>query len=350
MKSKIQILSLILIFSSLNLLSQSGGNSAYEFLNLTNSSRQAALGGNLLSINDDDISLILANPALINENIDNNLLLNFVDYFSDINFGFVSYAKKFGEYGTFASSMQYVNYGKFTEADETGEILGNFSAAEYALTIGWAKKLSERFTLGANIKGIHSTLYNYNSTALAFDVATNYYNPDKEISATLLFRNVGRPITTYVAGVVEPMPFEIQIAASKKLEHVPLRFHVLLHNLQKYDITYTDSNSFYKVDPFTGQPIERSKISDVSNKLMHHIAIGAELNPSKNVFFRFGYNYHRRKEMIVESRLSTIGFSWGVGLRISKFNISYARSAYHLAGSPNVITLTTNLSDFIDNK
>jgi hypothetical protein len=83
---------------------------------------------------------------------------------------------------------------------------------------------------------------------------------------------------------------------------------------------------------------------------MHHIAIGAELNPSKNVFFRFGYNYHRRKEMIVESRLSTIGFSWGVGLRISKFNISYARSAYHLAGSPNVITLTTNLSDFIDNK
>ena len=331
-------------------MAQSGGNSAYEFLNLTNSSRQTALGGNLLSINDNDVSLALANPALINENLNNKLALNFVDYFSDINFGSVSFAKEFSKFGTFASSIQYVNYGKFTEADETGEISGNFSAAEYALTIGWAKKLSERFTLGANIKGIHSALYNYNSTALAFDVATNYYNPEKEISATLLVKNFGRPITTYVVGVVEPMPFEIQIAASKKLEHVPLRFHVLLHNLQKYDITYTDSNSLSKIDPFTGNPIELSKVADVSNKLMHHVIFGAEINPSKNVFFRLGYNYHKRKEMIVESRLSTIGFSWGVGLRISKFNISYARSAYHLAGSPNVITLTTNFSDFFEGK
>ena len=50
--------------------------------------------------------------------------------------------------------------------------------------------------------------------------------------------------------------------------------------------------------------------------------------------------------MIVDSRLSTVGISWGFGLKISKFGFSYARSAYHLAGSPNVITLTTNLTDF----
>ena len=44
------------------------------------------------------------------------------------------------------------------------------------------------------------------------------------------------------------------------------------------------------------------------------------------------------------------GFSWGIGIRISKFHFSYARSAYHLAGSPNYITLTTNLSDFFVKK
>ena len=34
------------------------------------------------------------------------------------------------------------------------------------------------------------------------------------------------------------------------------------------------------------------------------------------------------------------------GIRISKFHFNYARSAYHLAGSPNYISVTTNFSDF----
>lgn len=334
-----------LLITILKSYTQSVGNSSYEFLRLTNTARQAALGGNLLSVNDNDISLVLSNPALINENIDNKLLVNFVDYYSGINYGITSYAKNFDKFGTFVASLQYINYGKFTEADETGVILGEFTSAEYAFTVGWAKKLSEKFTLGANLKGIHSSLYTYNSSGIATDLALNYYNSDRNISSTILFKNIGRQITTYTTNF-EPLPFEIQIAASKRLEHVPLRFHLLLHNLQKYDISYADLNTGDNIDPLTGEIIEPSKISQISNNLMHHVIIGAEINPTRNVFFRFGYNYHRRKEMTVPTRLSTVGFSWGVGIKISKFNINYSRSMHHLAGSPNNISITTRLTDF----
>ncbi|OPZ98835.1 MAG: hypothetical protein BWY70_01135 [Bacteroidetes bacterium ADurb.Bin408] len=51
--------------------------------------------------------------------------------------------------------------------------------------------------------------------------------------------------------------------------------------------------------------------------------------------------------MRVPSHVSTVGLSWGVALKVSKFKLGYARSAYHLAGSPNHITLSTNLGDFI---
>jgi len=50
--------------------------------------------------------------------------------------------------------------------------------------------------------------------------------------------------------------------------------------------------------------------------------------------------------MKVDSKLGTVGLSWGLGFRVSKFHFSYSRAAYHLVGSPNYITITTNLSEF----
>lgn len=343
----IPIFSALLCILSQHIHAQSGGQHVYEFLRLTNSSRQAALGGNLLAADDQDISLVLANPVLITEEISNHLLLNYVDYFSDVNFGFVTYAKTFEKFGTFAGSMQYVNYGKFTEADDTGETYGEFSAGDYALTVGWGRQLHPNFRIGANLKGIYSSLYQYNSAGVAVDVGGGWFFPENYFSGTLMFRNIGRQLKAYVPGNIEPLPFEIQLAATKRLQHVPLGFHLLLHNLQKWDLTYNDPDRKPEIDPFTGEIIEPSKIENFADKLMHHVIIGLEFSPSRSFSVRLGYNYHRRKEMIVDSRLSTVGISWGFGFRISKFHLSYARSAYHLAGSPNVITITTNLSDFI---
>ena len=79
---------------------------------------------------------------------------------------------------------------------------------------------------------------------------------------------------------------------------------------------------------------------------MMHIVLGAELNITDFLSLRGGYNYGRRQTNGVSTKMSTVGFSWGVGLRISKFHFSYARSRYHLAGSPNYITLTLNLQEF----
>jgi hypothetical protein len=50
--------------------------------------------------------------------------------------------------------------------------------------------------------------------------------------------------------------------------------------------------------------------------------------------------------MKVVSRPGTVGFSWGIGLKVSKFSFSYSRAAYSLAGSPNFISVSTNLGDW----
>ena len=73
---------------------------------------------------------------------------------------------------------------------------------------------------------------------------------------------------------------------------------------------------------------------------------GVEFLPTKNFSVRFGYNFKRRKELLITSKPGGAGLSWGVGFKISKFHFNYGRATYHLAGPSNHFSINTNLSDF----
>lgn len=339
---------LILLFLPLIGISQSESGTTYAFLNLPFSARTIAMGGNFLSIYDHDISLALDNPSLISDQMNKQLQLNFVDYFADINYGSVSYGHTNEKLGTFVASMQFMNYGEFDYATETGERLGSFSAGDYALTIGWGRALDSTFFIGANLKGLYSNYESYNSFGVAVDVSATYLLAEKKMSASIIFRNIGSQIKTYTPNTREPLPFEIQAGFSKELAHLPLRFSVLLTNLQRWDLTYTDifanqTDSFINDEPEE----EASGVDDFADKLMRHIVLGAELRPMKALSLRLGYNYLKRKEMTIPTKLSTVGFSWGFGLNIYKFQINYARNTQHLSASPNYLSIATNLGQFI---
>ncbi len=326
---------------------QTGGRSTYQFLNLPYSSRIAALGGNFSSIKDNDLSLAISNPSLITKDISNNLSLSYINYFSDISYGQVAYAHSFNKIGTFTGSLQFIDYGTFTYADETGQTYGEFKAGEYAFNIGWGRNLDSNFSIGANFKLINSSLENYNSFGFGVDVASIYYNPESKFSTSLIFRNIGRQLSYYTSSNSEKLPFEIILAFSKQLQHAPFRFSILFNHLEKWDLSYEDPlNPTSKTDPLTGEKTTKSEFSKFSDNLLRHTVFGVEFVPSKSFNLRLGYNYQRRQEMKIESSLSTVGFSWGFGIRVSKFYLSYARVIQHLAGSSNFFTISTDLNSF----
>jgi len=342
---------ILLVSANNQLFSQIGGNGVYKFLALPNSARIGAMGGNYLAIYDDDITLTLANPSLINPNVKNQLALSYIDYYTDINYGFAQYGMDFNKVGSFVGTLQFINYGQFDEADETGQRYGTFSAAEYALNIGWGRPLTPRWSIGANYKLVYSYFYDDNSFGMAVDVAGSYRSEDNNFVASLMLKNMGYQIDPYNNGNHEPLPFEIQAGISQKFRHLPFRYSVLFTNLQKWDLRYEDPlNPSGGVDPLTGQANEVSGVEKFADNLMRHIVIGGELLIGKNFSLRAGYNYGRRQEMKIQEKVSTVGFSWGFGFRVSAFNFSYARSRYHLVGSPNYITITANLGYFADRK
>lgn len=337
---------LSLLFIS-DLHAQIGGDGVYRFLNMPSSARAAAMGGNFLAVKDGDITQALFNPSVISPEMDNNLALSFVDYFTDINYGHASYAKSFNEIGTYTATMQYLNYGEFTYADETGQTYGTFTANDLALSLGWGRQLDSLFSIGANFKMIYSGLEDYQSFGVAVDIAGSYHNPKKQFTASLVARNIGSQLKPYRSGNYERLPFEINLGISQKLKHLPFRYSILFTNLQKWDLTYGDPNDpDQQIDPITGEVNEKDGFSEFADKAMRHVVIGGEFIPSRFFSIRLGYNYQRRQEMGVYSKMGMVGFSWGLAVKVSKFQIEYSRATYHLNGSPNYITIRTNLSEF----
>ncbi len=333
----------------LSSLAQIGGRGTYEFLNLTSAPRIAAMGGDFLAVYDDDITLAQSNPSLINPGLHNHLGVSFVDYYSDINYGQATYSRTFNKLGSFTGGMHYINYGSFDFADETGQRGGTFNASETALNIGWGRQLDSLFSIGSNLKFIYSSFESYNSFGLAVDVAGSYISRDRSFTVSLIARNIGRQLKSYEGGNAQPLPFELQIGLSKRLKHLPFRYSVLFNHLEKWDLRYEDPST-RQADPITGEIIEDPGFERFADNFMRHIVLGAELIISRNLSVRAGYNYKRRQELKMDDKTSTVGFSWGIGFRISKFHFSYARSAYHLAGSPNFIAVTTSFSDLFVNK
>jgi len=347
-----------LFFSSSMCFAQIGGNSIYEFLELSNSARSTSMAGAPISVRDQDINLAVINPALLDSTMSNQLAINYTKYLPNvnINYGFVSYAKHFNNIGTFNGTIQYVNYGEFRETDATGTQIGTFTAADYSYNIGYGKVVgkpdsNKLFSIGANMKFIYSQLYTYTSYGLAADVAGNYYNAKHNFSASLIIRNYGRQIKDYYSGNQEPLPFEILGGISFKPKHAPFRISLTGTHLQTWDLTYIDpANPPLTSDPLTGQPIKQNQFKIFGDKLMRHALFGGEILLSKSFNIRFGYDYERRQELMVDSRRGLIGWAFGFGIRIYKFHLSYGHAAYHIAGGSNTFSITTNLNDFYSKK
>ena len=319
---------------------QKGGDAVYEFLNLTNSARVGALGGNQVGMVDTDLSFSYHNPAALTDTVSGYLTLNYVPYFANINYGYAAYARTFEKVGTFSAGVHYINYGTFDRADEFGEINGTFTAGEYAILLTYSRQLSKRFNAGITMKPVISSFEQYHSFGLAFDVGFMYSSKNKLFNAGIVLKNFGSQITTYNE-TYEPLPTDLQAGLSFKLAHAPFRFSLTAQDLLNFDLTYT------LPDEENNDPIEFEDDSPgFGDKLMRHMVFGFEFAPSKNFFVSGGYNHRRRKELVVDSKASTVGFSWGFGFRVYKFRFAYGSARYHIAGSSNHFSISTNLSSF----
>jgi hypothetical protein len=340
MKRNIALVLLAFLFVNAS-IAQLGGQQMFSSLSIPASARESALGGSMLAMKDGDINLAFRNPSLLDSATANKVAIGYIDYFAKTNTGVFGYARNITPKMTAALGVQYLGHGQMDETDELGNVIGQFSASDFTAGLGVGYRLDSLFNLGAGVKMVYSTLANYYATGLLVDLSATYVHPKKNFSASIVLNNAGFVLRSYVEDQKSDVPVNLAIGFVKRLAHAPLRFNLVIDHLERWNLIYEEEAEAV-IDPVTGIVIE-DKGPTFSDQLMRHMQFGVEILLSQNFHFRLGYDYGRRKEMSLTDKPGMSGFSYGFGFKVARFQLSYGRAIYHLAGPSNHFSISTSL-------
>lgn len=289
----------------------------YNFLRLPVSAHAAALGGDNISIIEDDESMIFNNPALLSSVSDKTINLNYMNYMSGANTASASFNRIIKERASVAASAQFIDYGKMKETDANNIQTGEFSAKDISIAGYFSYMLTDRLAGGITAKFITSYIGDYNSIAMGVDLGLNYYDPEKEWSVSLVAKNLGGQMKAY-DDQYDRMPIDIQLGASKRFAHMPFRISATLVDLNHLDY-----------------------------KFINHLVAGVDIIISPTIWVGAGYNFRRANEMkITETDGESshgAGLSFGAGINLERFKLNLAYGKYHVSSSSILINLAYSL-------
>lgn len=320
----IKIFSLLLAVLPATALAQEYA-SAFNTLRLPASSHAAALGGQNVTLIEDEPTAGWYTPALYANVSDLSAGLDFMTYAAGSTWMGAHFVKAFGERHTMAVGVQYMNYGKMDETDEAGNTMGQFSAKDIVIGAGYSYLLSDRWTGGANLKMMVSNLADYTALAAAIDVGVNYYDDENDLSVSASLQNIGTQLKAYHDGQRTHLPFTLALGFSKGMAHLPVRFHVTMTDVTRW-------KSSYYVLPENKDKDKSDKVG-FGKKALNHFVLGLDILPTDYLYLSVGYNFRRAYELKASGSSHLAGLSAGAGVNVKhfKFGVSYAK--YHQASN-----------------
>ncbi len=286
----------------------------YNFLRLPMSAHAAALGGENITLIEDDATLIFHNPALITSVSDKTINLNYMTYMEGTKTAGASFVRAAGERATWGVSAQYMDYGTMKETTADNIETGTFSAKDIMIGGTFAYTLTDRLAGGVTAKVITSAIGGYNSIAMGVDLGLNWYLEEQGLSLSAAARNLGGQVKAFNDDF-ERIPLDIQIGVSKKLGNAPLRVSATMTRLNEWE-----------------------------GRFINHFVVGADILLSSNIYVAGGYNFRRADEMkITDTEGSSshgAGLSAGAGLQLERFKLHVAYAKYHVSTA----SLTFNVS------
>jgi len=290
---------------------------AFNFLRLPVSAHAAALGGENISICEDDAALVFHNPALINYVEDRTMNLNMMTYMQGTLTGAASYTRAINDRGTWGLQGRFISYGEMKQTTYDNQETGTFRANDVALGGTFAYGLTEHISGGITAKWAASYIGHYNSMAVAVDLGLHYFNEDSQWSIGAVARNLGGQIKAYEDDF-ERIPLDLQLGVSKRLIGSPLRFSATL-----------------------------VRLNDWEYGIGKHLVLGADLLLSEQFYVAAGYNGMRASEMKISSGDDTsahgAGLSLGAGMTLERMKLHVAYGKYHVSSTSLIINFSYTL-------
>ncbi|MDH5609549.1 MAG: type IX secretion system protein PorQ [Cyclobacteriaceae bacterium] len=305
-----------------------GAQGSFFYLDLPSSARINALGGYGVSQENQDLSLLFHNPALIDSVDKGTFSTWFNPFFADIRRMAGAYKATLPVVGAMSFGVVFMDYGTMTGADPAGQVTSEFHSREYLLQLA-KSHASGPFTMGAGIKLAGSYLAGYGSTALLADVGGVYHVPEKDMTVGLVLKNFGVVISRYQTTLGRQVPLDVQIGTTFKPQFMPFRYSFTVFDVGR------------PLQPFY---IGAESAPSLFTKVMRYVNVGGELILGEHLELQIGYNQRRRQELSLAGGAFGAGLSFGFLLKLKQLSINFSRSVYHAAGGTSFISLQGNFN------
>ena len=199
MKTKIIFLvTVALIFSTSSLRAQvfkskvsKKGTTAAPFLSIGQGARALSMGGAFVAVADDPSSMYW-NPAGITDINGTALVVDHTQWFADIQYNYLAGTIHLGDIGTlgvsFTTSSTEMRVTTTDNPEGNGE---TFSVSDVAVSVGYAIKLTDRFSIGFNPKFIYQKIWKMSASAIAVDIGLKYNTPFDGVILGMSISNFG---------------------------------------------------------------------------------------------------------------------------------------------------------------
>ncbi|MCD6100140.1 MAG: PorV/PorQ family protein [Candidatus Marinimicrobia bacterium] len=177
------------------------GLSGWQFLKITYDARYSAIGGAFTALSHGNSGAIFGNPSALVDVGNVDVQFTNVNWIADIKGQSIAIAKNFGRMGVLGFSVVSLNVGEMyetinrvipgetrTEAVVTGN---TFTAGDLAAGISYAKRVTDRLSIGANVRWIREEIAEVSMNNVSVDFGTTYYTGFKSLRLCMVARNFG---------------------------------------------------------------------------------------------------------------------------------------------------------------
>jgi hypothetical protein len=206
---------------------------AVPFLRIAPDARGGSMGDVGIATSPDAASIFWNNAknAFLEDN--SGLAITYTPWLSNlVNDIFLAYLNGFwrtDELSVISGSLRYFSLGNITFTDQNGQVLQDFRPNEFAIDVGYARKLSDQFSAGLTLKYIFSNLASGQfvngipikpANGVAADVSLFYTTEfdmgdnDAFFNAGLNIANIGNKVTYTSSAERDYIPTNLGVGAS----------------------------------------------------------------------------------------------------------------------------------------
>ena len=281
------------------------GTTGADYLLIPVSARGIATGGAFVA-NLTGLESIYYNPAGLDVSSGTEFMFSYMSYLADVKVSYLGASTNFGDFGSLGFTLKSLAFGDIPVTtvefpDGTGS---SYSPSYLTLGLTYSKVITDRISVGTNIKLLSESIENVSANGWAIDLGVQYkFTPELMIGAAVM--NIG-PNMQYSGpelSAFTQIPGSNAGTPGGQYQIVTEAFQIPSYFLLSlaYNIDINDQNNLLVASTFIA-----------NNSLEDNLNFGLEYGFLNNFFVRGGYNL-----LLENSDQNVFGLTFGAGIDYS---------------------------------